>query len=113
MYIYMCDLPVNQFIFHNSFQYDFQSRKGFRKPTIDYNIHQAQWLLARKDSGGTRYQRSGIGRHSAVVHVRAFTALVTETPDNITSKQLSVAMMEATIDTLYSTFQLTDQLTDH
>ena len=65
---------------------------------MDYNIHQAQWLLARKDSGGTRSQRSGIGRHS-VVDARAFTVLVTETPDNITSRHLSVAMMEATIDT--------------
>ena len=42
---------------------------------------------------------SAVALAGTVVHVCAFTVLVTETPDNITSRHLSVAMMEATIDT--------------
>ena len=34
-----------------------------------------------------------------VVHMCTLTVLVTETPDNITSRHLPVAMMEATVDT--------------
>ena len=62
-------------------------------------MHIAQWLLAMHNIRVLAALNIRAVALRAVMVTLVFAVLVTETPDNITSRHLPGAMMEATVDT--------------